>query len=187
MRNLSPHVAVFVAAAAVVATAPASASVVTIGGGLAQACYESALAQDHQQQSLDLCDRALTEEALVKEDKVATFVNRGIIHLQRESLKQASADFDSALALNPNQPDAWLNKAILIVRHGNAAPALPLAQKALDLQTRSQALAYFVRAMANEDSGNLTAAYHDLQRASQLDPKWAQPSVELRRFQVRQH
>ena len=52
-------------------------------------------------------------------------------------------------------------------------PALAIAadahcrssQKALELKTRRPALAYFVRAMAYEDSGNLRAAYNDLQRA----------------------
>jgi hypothetical protein len=52
--------------------------------------------------------------------------------------------------------------------------------------TRKPALAYFVRAMGNEDSGHISAAYHDLQRARQLDPKWDEPRIELQRFQVRQ-
>ena len=62
---------------------------------------------------------------------------------------------------------------------------LPMVEKALENGTRMPALAYFVRGVANEDSGNIAAAYHDLQRARQLDPNWSEPEIELRRYQVR--
>ena len=182
MRNLSLLAATVVA----VAATSSQASVFTIGSGFAESCYSSAERQDARQASIDECNRALTEEALMTEDRVATFVNRGILHLRRANLAAANADFDSALRLNPRNPEAWLNKAILLVRHGNGADALPLVTKALEYQTRKQALAYFVRAIAYEDSGNAAAAYRDLQRARDLAPEWQEPVIELRRFKVRQ-
>ena len=97
----------------------------------------------------------------------------------------AGADFDAALKIDPRQPEAWLNKAIMQVRHGKAAPALPLVDHAIEYGTQRPGLAYVVRAMAYEDGGNLRAAYRDLQRAQQLDPKWDQPTIELRRYRVR--
>ena len=182
MRNLSLLAAV---AAAALATS-SNASVVTIGGGFAASCYQSARIKDSRQSALGDCDRALSEEALTLEDRVATFVNRGVLHLRRQNLGAATADFDSALRLNPRQPEAWLNKAVLQVRFGKSADALPLVAKALEYHTTKPALAYFVRAVAYEDSGNLTAAYHDLQRARALQPEWQEPVIELRRFTVRQ-
>lgn len=181
-----PNLSLFAAVATISLAVPAGAAVITIGGGYAQSCYLAAGAQDSRQQSMQACDRALTEEALSPDDRVATLVNRGILHLRRAHLDQATADFDAALTLNPNEPEAWLNKAILKVRYGNSADALPLVEKALALNTRRPALAYFVRAVAYEDCGNIAAAYRDLQRARALEPGWKEPVTELKRFKVRQ-
>lgn len=183
MHYLSAWTAV---AVTLVASSASQAAVQTIGGGYAASCYHSATIQSTRQSALDACDHALSEEALTPQDRVATFVNRGIVHLRRQDLVHASADFDAALRLDPRQPEAWLNKAVQQVRFGKGADALPLVSKALEYQTSKPALAYFVRAVAYEDSGNIAAAYRDLQRARALDPKWQEPVIELRRFKVRQ-
>lgn len=161
------------------------ASVLTVGGAFAYSCYEAADGSGATAASLDACNRALGEEALTAQDRAATYVNRGILHLRRVSLDQANADFDAALKLNPHEPEAWLNKAILNARYGKSADALPYVAKALENGTRKPAIAYFVRAMAYEDSGKIAAAYQDFQRARNLAPKWAEPAIELQRFQVR--
>ena len=181
MRNLP----LLAAAATIAIGSPAYSSVVTLGAGWAESCFKAAEAQDTRASAVDVCNRALAEEALEPHDRMATFVNRGIIHLRRTDLKNASADFDAASRIEPNEPEIWLNKAILIARFGKVATALPLVEKALALNTKRPALAYFVRAMALEDSGNIAAAYHDLQRARQIEPKWREPAIELSRFQVR--
>jgi len=166
--------------------AAATASVVTMGSGYAASCYHAADARMAGQPEMAACNRALTEQALDLDDRVATHVNRGILHLLRTDTRQANADFNAALALNPNQAEAWLNKAVVHARFGRPVDAMPMVQKALQLKTRRAALAYFVRAMAYEDSGNIAAAYHDLKRAQSLDPKWKEPEIELRRFKVQQ-
>jgi len=177
---------VLVVAAMAAVPASAIAAVLTVGGGYGHSCYEAADAQDARSTAVQTCNQALTEEALSPEDRVATLVNRGIVHLRRIDLAQAEADFDAALAMNPMQAEAWLNKAILHARHGKSVDAMPMVQKALELNTNRPALAYFVRAMAYEDSGNIRAAYNDLQRARRLEPNWAEPQIELKRFKVRQ-
>ena len=184
MRKLSLLAAVAVTALATSSATSSHASVMTIGGGYATACYQSAKHQDARQQALDECDHALSQEALVNSDRAATLINRGILHLRRENLRAAGADFDAALRIDPRQPEAWLNKAIMQVRHGKAAPAMPFVAHALEYGTQRPSLAYFVRAMAYEDDGNLRAAYNDLQRARDLDPDWDQPAIELRRYRV---
>jgi len=163
----------------------AAASVIAVGGGYAQSCYEAAEAQDVTARSLNICDRALAEEALPADDRVATLVNRGIIRLRRANLPAAEADFDAALLLDSREPEAWLNKAILYARYRDSRDALPFVTKALENGTRHPEVAYFVRGMANEDSGNIPAAYRDFQRARSLAPQWSEPIAELARFQVR--
>ena len=163
----------------------ANASVLTVGGAFAFSCYEAADGDRSTMADLDACNRALAEEALTAQDRAATHVNRGILLLRRANLDRADTDFDAALKLNPHEAEAWLNKAILNARYRKSADALPFVAKALENGTRRPAIAYFVRAMANEDSGRIGAAYQDFQRARSLDPKWAEPALELQRFQVR--
>jgi len=172
--------------AALAFPAAANASVLTVGGGYAEGCYNAAEGRTANKSSMDTCDRALTDQGLTTHDVVATHVNRGILYLIRGNVKEANSDFDAALAIDPSEADAWLNKAIAHARFGKSADAMPYVTKALELKTRRPAIAYFVRAMALEDSGNIAGAYYDLKRAQALEPKWREPTIELARFQVRQ-
>lgn len=164
----------------------AQASVIVVGGGLAESCFQAADARDKRHEALQICNRALIEEALTKSDRVATYVNRGIVHFARGAQRDAVADFDRALALDPAEPDAWLNKAVVTVQYGKGVEALPMIQKALELNTRRPALAYYVRGIVEERRGNVRAAYNDFRRAQQLEPGWKEPRIELARYQVRQ-
>ncbi len=172
------------AGAAMLALTPAQSAVVTLGNSLARTCFEAAEARVRNPASLDNCDRALND-SLIGEDRVATLVNRGILHLLVNNYDRARRDFDDALALDPSQPEAWLNKAILGVRQNNTAGAVPMVDRALALKTSKPALAYYVRGIAHEDAGNLPAAYADLVQARKLAPGWKDPVEQLQRFRVR--
>lgn len=175
------------AAAAVLAALPSAAqpSMLTIGSSLAESCYRAAEARQAALQARETCDRALTEDALNHHDRVGTYVNRGVLWLYSGYVDRAEEDFDRAIALDPREPEAWLNKGIAQLKRGNSREALPLIAKAIDLRTRKPAVAFYMRGIANEDSGNIRAAYADLQRARQLDPSWNLPAEELARYQVR--
>ena len=54
-----------------------------------------------------------------------------------------------------------------------------------ELGTERPEIAYYGRGLANEDVGNVKAAYDDLQRAVSLKPKWNAPAKDLARYQVR--
>ena len=166
--------------------ASAPASILVVGGNMARSCYLAAESGNLRADALDSCNRALTEEPLTREDRVATYVNRGIIYFRQAAVAQATADFDRALALDPAEPDAWLNKAVMLVQYGHSAEAMPMVEKAIGLKTRRPAVAYYIRALINEDRGNLRAAYSDFRRASAIEPKWPAPVRELARYQVRQ-
>jgi tetratricopeptide (TPR) repeat protein len=157
----------------------------TIGGSYADGCYRAAEQHNATLESLTTGDRAFTEQALTAEDELATYVNRGILRMMRSDFSRASQDFGTAIAMDPNRSEPYLNMAILRFKQGKSADALPLFSKAIELGTDVPELAYYGRGLANEDVGNVRAAYDDLQRVLSLKPKWDAPAKDLARYQVR--
>lgn len=173
------------AGALLIASAPATATVHTVGSSFAESCYRAAEARDTSRIARDSCDKALSEDALSLADRAGTYVNRGVLSMISGDLVRANQDFERALALDPRQPEAWLNKAIAQMRTGNGGAALEMADRSIALRTERPAIAYYIRGVANEDAGNVKAAYADFRRARELAPKWSVPAVELARYQVK--
>ena len=166
--------------------APASAAVIVIGSSDARLCFEAADSPALPGlRDVRRCDEALLHGALSGYETVATHVNRGILRLRRGHTDEAVADFDRAIALDPEQPEAYLNKGAALIRRQNPQDALQLFTVALERNTSRPAIAHYGRAVANEQLGNVAAAYRDYRRASELDPDWAEPRSELTRFRVR--
>ena len=174
-----------VSAVALTTALPAHAGIMTIGGSYAEGCFKAAEQHSLTLESLNTCDRAFTEEALSQEDRLATHVNRGILRMLRSDYDRAHSDFNTAMTMNPNRSEPYMNLAILQLRNGKSAEAVPLFSKAIELGTEMPEVAYYGRALAQEDVGNVRAAYDDLQRATTLKPKWDAPAKDLARYQVR--
>ena len=174
-----------VSAVALTTALPASAGIMTIGGSYAEGCFRAAEQHSITMESLDSCDRAFTEQALSREDEMATYVNRGILRMLRSDYQRAHSDFTAAMSMSPTRSEPYLNMAILEFRQGKSAVALPLFSKAIELGTEVPEIAYYGRGLAHEDLGDVKAAYADLQRAVSLKPKWEAPAKDLARYQVR--
>ena len=165
--------------------APAPAAVLIVGNTDARLCYEAAdspLLPDVG--DMRRCDEALRSGGLSGFETVATHVIGGILGLRRGHTDEAVGDFDRAIHLDPEQPEAYLNKGAALIRRQNPAEALQLFTVALERNTSRPAVAHYGRAVANEALGNVAAAYRDYRRASELDPDWADPRTELARFTV---
>jgi tetratricopeptide (TPR) repeat protein len=173
------------AAAALLATAPASASDITIGTSLAHACYLSSFHSIPGRFAVGECDRALEEELLSDNDRVATIVNRGIVKMSLGDFRGADDDFDTAIRMDADEPEALLNKGLLRLRQNRPEEAIGYFDRSIDAKTRRPALAHYVRAITQEQLGNVRGAYADLIRARELDPKWPLPAEELTRYHVR--
>lgn len=176
---------IFLALAAVplMGMGPTGATV-TIGGGSASSCFRAAAAHDTSTQALDECNAALNYDLLTQDNEVASYVNRGILHLLRTDYPSAEADFSRAMSIQPNQAEAWLNMAIAHYRQGRSESAVTLFGRSIELRTQRPAIAYFGRALAREDRGDIKGAYADLRRASELRPDWGAPVNELKRFRI---
>ncbi|MBC7986926.1 MAG: tetratricopeptide repeat protein [Sphingomonadaceae bacterium] len=174
------------AATALLGAGAASAAVTVIGGSAARSCYESAERENASDSALRTCNTALEPGVSLGHERVASFVNRGILYFYRGQYDRAIEDFDTAIALDPQEPEAFLNKGVALMRRDNSGQqALPLFSMAIEMGTEEEALAYYARGVANELNGDLTAAYYDIQRASQIAPEWDVPSRDLARFIVR--
>ena len=165
--------------------APAAASVMVIGSSDARLCYEAADSPLMPQvRDIRHCDEALAAGGLPNYETVATHVNRGILRLRRGAIDEAIVDFDAAMALDPNQPEAYLNKGAALIRRENPGEAAQLFTVALEHNTQRPEVAHYGRAVAYEALGNVREAYQDYQMASQLAPQWAAPRDDLQRFRV---
>ncbi len=174
-----------IAALLAASAAPAAAGVFVVGNSDARMCYEAADSSLMPGvRDVRRCDDALLRENLSGYEIVATHVNRGILRLRRGFVEEAIADFDRAIALDPEQPESYLNKGAALIRRQNPQEALQLFTVALERNTTRPAVAHYGRAVANEALGNVAAAYRDYRRASELDPGWADPRTELQRFRV---
>ncbi|MFL6849665.1 MAG: tetratricopeptide repeat protein [Sphingomicrobium sp.] len=166
------------------ASTPAEAMTFTVGS-LASSCYQASLVYEANNAALSDCTRALDEEPLSYSDRVATYVNRGIVRMNLRDQFGADQDFDTALKMDRNEPEAWLNKGLLRLRQNQPADAMPLIERAIQAHTIRPALALYARGVANEQLGHLKAAYTDLSQARDLAPGWKLPAEQLQRYHVR--
>jgi tetratricopeptide (TPR) repeat protein len=175
------------AAAALLAASPAAGAVTVLGNSSARLCYEAAESRANPSlQVVQTCDQAMRDEALSDYDRVATLVNRGILKARLGHVDDAIVDYDAALDRDPNEAEAYLNKGFALLHLPDAAQqARPMFDSALQKRTRKPALAYYGRAVANELTGQVRAAYEDYRQASLLEPRWQDPKSDLARFKVR--
>jgi Tfp pilus assembly protein PilF len=181
--------ALFTAAVAGLAGAtamiPAGASTVSLGNSFARDCYEATQARDHDTNAIYHCNLALNQEGLDSANRAATLVNRGVLYMRNRNYSLAERDFDRALRTDESNPEAWLNMAISHLRQNeNDTSVLPMIEKAIALNTKEQALAYYSRAILHERNGNIRQAYYDYKKAHELAPDWDEPAEDLQRYRV---
>ena len=161
---------------------PASAQVMVLGEGPAEACYRAALTGDQGSRSaLEDCDKAL-DGLLSRKDTAATYVNRGVLLMRKGTFERAIADYEDALAIRPDLPEAHINHGVALFHLQDYTAAKPAYDTALSLGTEREAIARYNRALVFEKLGDLRAAYDDLQAVVALKPDWEQARETLSRY-----
>ncbi len=188
MRSI--HSIIVVATCTTTLAAPARAeSLVTILGVSPLAACANAAADARRtgigtRFALEMCDRAIQTWPLSQIDLAVAYVNRSVIDLVRADAASAIADTHAAIRLDATLAEAWLDRGIALSGVHRSSEAIRDFAVALHLNIAKPELAYFDRAMAREDSGDLKGAYADYRHAADLNPGWAKPREELARFTV---
>lgn len=152
----------------------------------ASVCFREAASDVPRPDALQYCDRALQDENIADGDRLATFVNRGVVNYKAKRFDQAMADFNHVLAIDPDQPDALINKGLVVLSTGgSASEALYLLNAGLAGGPRMPWVGYYGRAFAHEVAHRDALAYRDYKQAQALQPGWKLPEQALARFSVR--
>ncbi|CAN5573880.1 tetratricopeptide repeat protein [soil metagenome] len=171
--------------AALVCAGTAHASTLVIGGGAAKDCSNAALGGRSDKASITTCTLALDTETLNFRDRARTYVNRGVLQLRQRDFNGAVSDFDSASKIDPNLGEAFVNRGAAFVGTQRYDEGLNQIDQGLALGVKDPEKAYYNRAIAHENLGDVTAAYRDYSKAAELDPAWDAPKKELARFTVK--
>ncbi|MEQ8559429.1 MAG: tetratricopeptide repeat protein [Henriciella sp.] len=170
-----------------IAGASASAQVFVVGGGLAKDCYEYARSGNYSFRTADeSCTRAIQEETMTRPNRAATYVNRGVIRMREGDYEDALDDYAKAIEMKPDLGAAFLNKGAAHIYLKDFETALPALNRAIELDSEDIFAAYYNRAIARENTGDVTGAYQDFQRALELNPGWELAERQLNRFTVKQ-
>jgi tetratricopeptide (TPR) repeat protein len=173
-------------AAAAAALAPlATAQVTVIGGGIARDCYEAVKFNLGKSSDAEaICTRALEHEALNLSNKAATYTNRGVLRMRQGNYDAALADYALAKRLRPETGATWLNEGAALIFKKDYNAALASLEKAIELDSQDLYAAYYNRAIAREQMGDVEGAYFDFVKSKELNPGFAATDRQLSRFTV---
>lgn len=166
-------------------TASASAQVFVLGNGLGGDCFQKTKNSYHSFRSAEeTCTRALREETMTRSNRAATYVNRGVLRMRNGMYTEAVADYQKALDLNDDLGAAYLNRGAALIYQKQFADALPDLNRAIELESEDLFAAYYNRAIAKENSGDVPGAYWDFKKSLELKPDWQLAEKQLSRFSV---
>ena len=171
---------------AIVLSAPlAFAQVTIIGGGVAKDCYEAAKYQRvSASEGEKICTKAIESEIMNVTNKAATYTNRGVLRMRAGRLEAALSDYDIAKQLNPDEGATYLNEGAAHIMRKDFDAAMVSLNKAIELDSHDLYAAYYNRAIAKEQTGDIQGAYFDFKRADELNPESDLARRQMQRFDV---
>lgn len=183
MRVLSLFFGALAGVIAIGASAQAQV-VMTIGNGRAQECFVHAKTGDQPRIGVAVCNQALTHDTLSKTDRAGTHDNRGVLLNMLGRTDEAGADFNAAIALDPNLGDAYVNLGAMLIKEGRHEAALVQINKGIDLGMAFVYIGYYNRAVAEQLLGRFKEAYYDYKKVLEIEPNFKMASERLKDFTV---
>lgn len=182
MRTLAFVIALFTAWAA---HAQSDDSALTFGNTTAGRCHDAANMATVTAGSLDNCNAALKSRTLSRKARIATLVNRGILLKHGGEYTAAIADFEAALALDPDTSAAYLNRGNVYFAIQQFDRAIEDYTTALQMNPREPHLAYYNRGLANEEKQDAKLAFADFVQATELRPEWEPAETRVQQYRAK--
>ncbi|MCH8889806.1 MAG: tetratricopeptide repeat protein [Myxococcales bacterium] len=153
-------------------TAHADNLVVT-GNPDASDCYRATMLPDATAvASLTSCNTALNTRRTTRTARASILVNRGILYNHMGEYAAALKDFEAALELIANFPEAYINRGNAYFYTGQVGRAIADYNRAIQRRSAKRHTAYFNRGLANESRKQPELAFADFVRANELKPDW---------------
>ncbi len=144
-----------------------------IGNPDAGDCYRATMLPDIlAESSIISCNIALNTRRVSRRDRASILVNRGILYNHMGEYAAALGDFEAALELFSNFPEAYINRGNAYFYTGQVERAIADYNRAIQRRSSKRHTAYFNRGLANENRKQLDQAFADFVRANELKPDW---------------
>jgi tetratricopeptide (TPR) repeat protein len=167
--------------------AQAQSMTVLSSGGDARACSLAAELSETLNPSradLDPCNRALEEVHLSRRDRAATFVNRGIIQARLDRFQEAMNDYNAALEIQAELPQAWNGKGNLYYLAERYDDAIAAYEMSLSMDLPAPQVAHYNLGLVYEKIGDEAAAERSYNAALELMPDWTPAQTRLERLRA---
>ena len=163
----------------------ASAQVAILGSGVSKDCYEAAKYQRvSAREGEDICTKALEAELMNITNKAATYTNRGVLRMRSGRLEAALSDYDIAKQMRPEEGATYLNEGAAHILRKDYTSALVSLDKAIQLNSHDLYAAFYNRAIAKENTGDIQGAYFDFKMADELNPESDLARKQMSRFEI---
>jgi len=142
----------------------------------------SNLHQADLKDGLQACSVALSDPAMTH--RAALMLDRGVIEVRLGDTAAALKAYSGAIALDGTLGDAYISRAGLLVEMKRYDEARADIAQGIALGAGNLHVAYYSRAVIEEEGGDVKSAYRDYKQALAIRPDFAPAIRELSRFKV---
>jgi len=111
-------------------------------------------------------------------------LDRGVIEVRLGDTSAALKDYSGAITLDGTLGDAYISRAGLLVEMKRYDEARADIAQGIALGAGNLHVAYYSRAVIEEEGGDVKSAYRDYKQALAIRPDFAPAIRELSRFKV---
>jgi len=178
---------VFAALSTLILLTDVKAQSTTIFGGnsIARECYQASLvaARTGFSSRLDLetCDTALFQGSLKSRDRVATYVNRGIIKVALQDFVGGVRDYERALEMDPESAEAYLNRGNLWFLAKKYQEAIDDYSRSIEFEVMQEQVAILNIGLSYEYLQQFDMAKSYYESALEKAPEWELALEKLER------
>ncbi|MBI1252431.1 MAG: tetratricopeptide repeat protein [Alphaproteobacteria bacterium] len=141
-------------------------------------CSRAAAQGDVSDTAVEACQQA-RESRLTFNDRIATLINSGVVHLRRGEFDRAIGFYDQVLAQEPDHAIAMFNRGAAMVHAGRYAESVSSLTQSLTLGVAEPHKAYYYRGAARRALGDLRGAREDFRSALAIAPDFPPAATGL--------